>query len=157
MAAAALLCSIVCMCVCVRACCCLLVVQGRQARFTWSRLLLCPLLSLWESFPLERGRYSFAPRAAMENSETAVFLSRLNFSSDFTHSAARPPFYLPHSQLLWSLIGFLICFFFFFLYLHFSEPVSPSTVSLASPSLSVCSNSSAIWMCVCGSVVSIHK
>lgn len=51
----------------------------------------------------------------------------------------------------------LLNLLFFPLYLHFSEPVSPSTVSLASPSLSVCSNSSAIWMCVCGSVVSIHK
>lgn len=48
-------------CVCVH---CLLAVQGRQAQFTWSRLLLCPLLSLWESFPLERGRYSITPQAA---------------------------------------------------------------------------------------------
>lgn len=38
-------------CVCVCFCVCVLPRQGRRAQFAWSRLLLCPLLSLWESFP----------------------------------------------------------------------------------------------------------
>lgn len=48
----------------VRVCVCLLPVQGRRAQFAWSRLLLCPLLSLWESFPSERGQHSIMPQAA---------------------------------------------------------------------------------------------
>lgn len=43
----------VCVCLCAR-----FVVQGRRAQFTWSRLLLCPLLSLWESVLLWLGWYS---------------------------------------------------------------------------------------------------
>ncbi|KAI9530459.1 hypothetical protein NQZ68_004477 [Dissostichus eleginoides] len=67
--------------------------KGRQAQFTWSRLLLCPLLSLWESFPLERARKP--PR----NTEPAHSLSvcyLLDFDLLFptVHALAKGPWWL---------------------------------------------------------------
>lgn len=120
-------------CVCV---CCLLAVQGRQAQFTWSRLLLCPLLSLWESFLSERGRYSIMPQVAKQTvSFSFLSLYLLSFLLPF------------HSLITLHLPNLLFSLYFSLNYS--SRPLS----SWPSPSLSVCLHSSSIWTYL----VSIHK
>lgn len=136
------------LCVCVCVYCCLLAVQGRQAQFTWSRLLLCPLLSLWESFPLERGWYSIVPQAATAAAAAAEYQLLSLFSPFLIH------FSLLQMSLHISLVHSLLCLLnLLFFLLVFSEPFSPSTVSSALPSLSVCLHSSSIRT----DLVGIHK
>lgn len=126
--------------VCVRVCCCLLAVQRRQAQFIWSPLLLCPLLLLWESFPLERARYSIVPSNHSSRKSLSLSPFFLFTSLSFSTLSLFPAMKL--SSLSCSFITFhvLLCppNVLFFLYFSLSYSPPPLSPWPHRPFLSVC-------------------